>query len=62
MELFLLLIAKIQKDLNRVKETLSLLVFNDEFINIPLLVFANKQDLSNAYLPKKIINIFDRKK
>ena len=53
MELFLLLIAKIQKDLNRVKETLSLLVFNDEFINIPLLVFANKQDLSNAYLPNK---------
>ena len=47
MELFLLLIAKIPKDLNRLKETLSLLVFNDEFINIPLLVFANKQDLSN---------------
>ena len=44
------------------KEALSLLIFNDEFINIPLLVFANKQDLPNAYLPNKIINILDMKK
>ena len=50
------------KKFEHTKEALSLLIFNDEFINIPLLVFANKQDLLNAYLPDKIINILDMKK
>ena len=41
------------------KEALSLLIFNDEFKNIPLLVFANKQDLPMSYLPNNIIEILD---
>ena len=44
------------------KEALSLLISNDEFKNVPLLVLANKQDLNMAYLPTKIIEILDMAK
>ena len=44
------------------REALSLLIFNDEVKNIPLLVLANKQDLPMAYLPIKIIEILDMEK
>ena len=44
------------------KEAFSLLINNDEFKNIPILVFANKQDLPMAYSPNNIIEILDMTK
>ena len=46
----------------KAKEAFLYFINNKEFKNVPLLILANKQDLSESISPKELINIFDMTK